>query len=548
MSKPLPPAAKDEAELPPSEASSGFDLGEYLGWARRWWKLVAGACLVAMAAGAIHYLIAPRTYRSTATIQIERHTLAQALSSQTPWLESFLDADYYPAAYKQLGSRGLAERVVERLDLLADPAFNPRGSGYVAKAAAPGAAVGDEEVLGNLAERLRKGLRVEPVPRTQLVEISYLDASPAFAKRVANGFADAFIDMGIESRFTSAGKTSTFLESQVEALKEEVTEKEAKLQALSRRTNTVAVDSSPNPTLQRLQALNAADIDATNARLEKEAAYKGLLSAPPETIADSLQPGLIGTMRADVLKLERDYEAKLKIYKPEWPAVAALKSELDRSRQNLAAAVKEAVATARKSAYAAYATALGQERQLEAEIDKLKAQVMDQSSLGAELAVGNRRRSASAGHPRLQRPYPRSRADARPPVLSVAARRPLVRPAARPGGGRGRGDARADPRSRDQESGGGRAGDRPAHAGGHPRRRRGRRGRGGLVAPLLRLRLRQCRRRAACGAAAVAPQRRPPGPRRAAGADRAGRGRQGRHEGAGANRAGAPRAPSRPGL
>jgi len=388
MNAALPLTVLDEPELLQREPEAGFDVAECVEWARRWWRLVASVCLVAMAAGGIHYLVTPRVYRSTASIQIERRTLAKPLNSQAPWLENFLDAEYYPTVYKQLGSRGLAELVVRRLGLPADPAFNPSGAGEpartAARIAARAAAFDDEDVLGALADRLRKGLTVEPVPRTQLVEISYQAASPAFAKRVANGFADAFIDMGIEHRFTSAGKTSTFLESQVAALEKEIADKEGKLQALSRRTNTVAVDASANPALQRLQALNSSQIDATNARLEKEAAYKGLLTAPPETIADTQQSGLISTLRGEEIKLEREYEAKLKIYKPEWPALAELESEVGRSRQSLAAAVKEAVATARKSAYAAYATALGQERQLAAEIDKLKSQVMDQSSLGAE--------------------------------------------------------------------------------------------------------------------------------------------------------------------
>ena len=41
------------------------------------------------------------------------------------------------------------------------------------------------------------------------------------------------------------------LQVEVEALKKEVADKEAKLQDLSRLTNTVAVESSSNPTLQR---------------------------------------------------------------------------------------------------------------------------------------------------------------------------------------------------------------------------------------------------------------------------------------------------------
>jgi succinoglycan biosynthesis transport protein ExoP len=367
-------------DLLPLEPESEFNLGEYLAMVRRHWKLVAAAALVCMAAGAIHYAITPKAFMASAIIQIERRTLAPALSSQAPWLESYFDAEYYPTEYKLLESRGLAERVVKRLDLLSDPAFNPRGASRAGAATADD----DQAALGGLAERLRSGLGVEPVRNTQLVEISYRASSPAFAARAANGFADAFIDMGIEYRFTSAGKTSTFLNSQIEALKKEIADKEAKLQAFSRRTDIVTMEPSSNVTLQRLNALNTSYIEAKNARFDKESTYKGLLSAPPETIADSLQPGVVGNLRTEELKLERDYEAQLKIYKPDWPAMVTLKGEIERTKQHMAAVVREAVDTARKSANAAYTTALRQEQAIEAEINKLKSQAMDQNSQAAE--------------------------------------------------------------------------------------------------------------------------------------------------------------------
>jgi succinoglycan biosynthesis transport protein ExoP len=373
----------EETDLLAPETGSDFNLAEYLAMVRRHWKLVAAACLTAMAAGAIHYSITPKAYLATATIQIERRTLAPTLTSQAPWLESYFDAEYYPTQYKLLESRGLSERVVKRLDLASDPAFNPgRGAG---RDAAHGATVEDDQaVLGGLADRLRSGLSVEPVRNTQLVEISYRSSSPAFATRAANGFADAFIDMGIEYRFTSAGKTSTFLGSQIDALKKEIEDKEAKLQAFSRRTDTVTTESGPNVNMQRLQALNTSYMDAKKMRIDKGAIYQNMLTAPKETIADTLQPGVVGSMRTEEIKLERDYEAKLKIYKPDWPTMVTLKAEIEKSKHNLASVVNEMVDTARKSAYAAYETARRQEQSLEAEINKAKSQAMDQSSQTAE--------------------------------------------------------------------------------------------------------------------------------------------------------------------
>ena len=215
MKTTLPATVPDELDLLP-EPESEFNLAEYIGMVRRHWKLVAAAALVCMAAGAIHYSITPKAFMATATLQIERRSLAPTLSTQAPWLESYFDAEYYPTEYKLLESRGLAERVVKRLDLLSDPAFNPGAGGRNASRAVT--ADDDQAALGGLADRLRGGLAVEPVRNTQLVEITYRAPSPTFAARAANGFADAFIDMGIEYRFTSAGKTSTFLTSQIETL------------------------------------------------------------------------------------------------------------------------------------------------------------------------------------------------------------------------------------------------------------------------------------------------------------------------------------------
>jgi succinoglycan biosynthesis transport protein ExoP len=382
--KNLSPVAIDEIEsAAPAEPESEFNLAEYLAMVRRHWKLVAAACVTAVAAGAIHYTITPKAFMATAIIQIERRSLAPTLTSQAPWLESYFDAEYYPTQYRLLESRGLAERVVKRLDLAADPTFNP---GRTARRDGAGAVTADDDqaVLGGLAERLRSGLAVEPVRNTQLVEITYRASSPVFAARAANGFADSFIDMGIEYRFASAGKTSTFLGSQIDSLKKEIADKESKLQSYSRRTDIVTMEPGSNVTLQRLQALNKSFIDAKNTRIAKESYYRELLGTPPDAVADTLQPGTVGTMRGEVMKLERDYEAKLKTYKPEWPPMLAQKAEIERGRQRLAGLVKEMVETARKSAYAQYQTALRQEQALEADITKLKSQAMDQSTQAVE--------------------------------------------------------------------------------------------------------------------------------------------------------------------
>ena len=239
----------------------------------------SSAACSGLAGAGIHYAITPKAYQATTTIQIERRNLTPLSNGQNPWLENYWNMEFYPTQYELLQSRGLAERVVKSLDLMEDPAFNP-GAG--ASEGAHGAtAEEDDAVLGSLADQIRGGLAVEPVRSTQLVQLSFRAASPEFAAKAANAFAEAFIDMGVEDRFATAGKASTFLSSQIETLKQEIQDKETQLQAFSRRSDIVSMDPQSNVTLKRLEALNGQYIEAKKLRIEREAAVPRDAQRPP---------------------------------------------------------------------------------------------------------------------------------------------------------------------------------------------------------------------------------------------------------------------------
>jgi polysaccharide biosynthesis transport protein len=370
----------DEPELAP-EPESELNLAEYVGMLRRHWKLAAVCCVLGLAGAGIHYGITPKAYQATTVIQIERRNLTPLGNTQNPWLENYWNMEFYPTQYELLQSRGLAERVVKSLDLMEDPAFNPAAAREGAKG---GTAEADEAVLGAIAGQIRGGLTVEPVHNTQLVQLSFRASSSELAAKLANAFAESYIDMGVEDRFATAGKASTFLSSQIDKLKEEIADKEAQLQAFSRRSDIVTLDPGTNVTLKRLEALNTEYIDAKKLRIEREAQYHEALNGPRESMADSLTTGVVSDQRSQLLKLERDYDTKLKTYKPDFPDMVALRTEIEKSRQHLNEVVGEQVDKVKSTALASYQTALRQEQELEGELNNLKRDVINQSSAGVE--------------------------------------------------------------------------------------------------------------------------------------------------------------------
>jgi succinoglycan biosynthesis transport protein ExoP len=370
---------QDEPGAQAQEPDSDFNIAEYLGMVRRHWKLVAVAVLIALAASGVHYAMTPKQYMASATIQIERRNLSPVGSNSSPWFENFWNLEFYPTQYELLQSRGLAERVVKSLDLMSDPAFNPR-AGARTEGTGATTAEEDEATLGSLALQLKGGLSVEPVRSTQLVRLSFRSSSPEFAARATNAFAESFIDMGVEDRYASAGKASTFLSSQIETLKQEISDKESQIQAFSRRTDIMTLDPATDVTLQRLQSLNGALMDAKKVRIERESRYYESMNAPPEAVADSLAPGVIGGLRTQQLQMEREYETKLKTFKPEWPEMVTLKADIDKGKQHIESVVREMVQKARSSAYADYQAVLRQEQSLTAELETAKKLAIDQSS------------------------------------------------------------------------------------------------------------------------------------------------------------------------
>jgi capsular exopolysaccharide synthesis family protein len=370
------------------EPESDFHLGEYVGILRRRWRLVALATLVGLAVALVHFFVSPREYRATTTLQIERRNMLAVVTENLLQLDGgdSPSSAYFQTQYELLQSRGMAERVIQHLELHRDPVFAPERASLLADADAGGEdAAADGADLARLATRLLRHLEVQPVRNTYLVKLSYVAPDPQLAARVVNGLADVYIDWGIETRSTTAGKATSFLASQIASLKEEIRDKELQLATNSRTSDVVAVEPGTNPVLQRLQALNTDYSQAVSQRIEMEARYNEAMSTPAESVADTLSNGLVTQLRQKQIALEQEYATKLDTFKPDWPAMVELKSQIDKGRQHLRTVVGEMADQARRNARAEYQTALRREESLADELQSLKDKALPQNSATVEL-------------------------------------------------------------------------------------------------------------------------------------------------------------------
>jgi polysaccharide biosynthesis transport protein len=361
-------------------------FGEYVAMLRRRWRLVVAGVLVGLAAGVVHFVIAPRQYKASTTLQVERRNLLALVTEGMVQLDGGESASsaYHQTQLELLQSRGMAERVVRQLNLAQNPDFNPRRAERAGGEAPTGAGAEDRASLAGLADRLLRSLDVEPVRNTYLVRVSYTAHTPQLAAAVPNGVAAAFIDWGIETRSDTAGRATTFLSSQIEQLKREIRDKDLALQAYSRSADLMPGESGTNPVVQRLEALNRDYIQAVSQRIQKEASYYEVLNAPRETIADTLSGGLVSQLRRELLQLEQEYDRKLLTFKPEWPAMVELRSQIERGQEHLRGVVDEMVQQARRNSQSEFQTARRREQVIAQELEAIKEEAAELSSVAVD--------------------------------------------------------------------------------------------------------------------------------------------------------------------
>ena len=371
-------------EAPAAPESDLFDVAKYLNGLRRRWPLVVVCCLLAGTFALFRYSLTPKEYRSTANIQIERKRLSLLALGQAGWLENWWNMEYYPTQYRLLRSRGMAERVVLNLRLHEDPTFNGgRQASLAPQEETVSTSLDDAAELARLAGRLMGGLSVNPIEDTQLVELTYRSTSPELAARVANGYAEAFIQWGIETRNSTVGRASDTLSAQVNALRQEIEERQIQL-----NTFTYDLDDTLDPAgealLERRRTLETQSNLVVTERISKEAAYKQLIELSDEMIANTASAGEVTKLSDEIFRLESEYKEKLETYTPEWPDMIELSNRIEEKRESLKRLVAETANQVRDRAYTEYQRAFQEEKKIAEEVSKVADAAREKNSSALE--------------------------------------------------------------------------------------------------------------------------------------------------------------------
>lgn len=363
---------------------AAFDLAVYWRLALKHRILILGCFLGALAVGAALTLLMTPIYTATATLQIDREA-ARVVTTEdvTPRENMAMGEEFFQTQYGLLRSRSLAERVVESLGLASsDQALASLG---VEPPARTGPAAAQAERRRAVAlEAVQDGLGVTPVRGSRLVAISFDNPDPVVAARVANAFAENFIQSNLDRKYESSSYAREFLEEQIAQTKGRLEEAERQLVAYAANQQIINVGGaegggeaegggSQSLASNNLVALNSALASARAARVAAEEKWRSARTTSLMTLPEVLQNPSIQRLSEQRAQLDSEYQQKLSVYQEDYPEMVRLRAqitEIDGQIQALAANI-------RSSIQSQYVIAANQERSLQGQVNGLKGDVLD---------------------------------------------------------------------------------------------------------------------------------------------------------------------------
>jgi polysaccharide biosynthesis transport protein len=342
-------------------------------------------------------------YRTSSRVMIqdERTTAVGNLNANDPafWEES---DPYYNTQYSILRSRGLARRVVHRLQLQNHPLFNgsaPKRQGIgimIADArrkisstvqavlhrqpATPTEppAPDEESAESGAISQFLGGVRIVPEQKTRLVEIVYESSDPQFAALAANTLAEEYTAQNLELRLATYQKNLRWLSEEVAKQEKKVSDAEAAMTQYRTDQNALSLGDRQNITIARLNALNETVTRQRTDRLQKEATYNQLKSVDPASDAADAFPVVAATPgvveaknRLTDLMAER---ARLSSrYLPSHPEMQKLDIQIKNARDTLTAQRARVIESVKND----YASAVAAERSFAASLEQQKHEAMD---------------------------------------------------------------------------------------------------------------------------------------------------------------------------
>ncbi len=163
------------------------------------------------------------------------------------------------------------------------------------------ATLGKGNVTDWLANVLQRQLDVRPSRESNVININYTGNDPDFAAAVANGFAQAYMDVNLDLRLAPARQFAAFFEEQTKAARDKLEKSQSALSSYQQANGITSADermdfetAKLNETSSQLTGVQGQTTDSQSKRN----------TAHADTLSEVIQNPLINSLKADIGRLQ----------------------------------------------------------------------------------------------------------------------------------------------------------------------------------------------------------------------------------------------------
>lgn len=292
------------------------------------WRLIALVLGVTVLAALVASLLIPKSYKATASLLVDANKDSQQSLSPTDYYAQPRERiSYMQTQMGIITSAKVAQAVVRELKLTEDPkareAFgklsNHRGT-----------------FEDWLATGLLQSLKVE-TSQSNIINISYTGNDPVSAARIANAFAQTYIDTTLELRVVPTRQAAAWFDEQLKGLRANLEDAQARLSHYQKQHGIVSVDEKSDIDTMRLN-----DLAAQVMRAQEQ--QRGSSRGSPERMASVQSNPMVQKLTADLAAGESKLVELSAQYGPNYPAYQRQVEENRALRQRLNAEMGKAAA------------------------------------------------------------------------------------------------------------------------------------------------------------------------------------------------------------
>ncbi|WP_035655991.1 polysaccharide biosynthesis tyrosine autokinase, partial [Bradyrhizobium sp. STM 3809] len=376
-----------------SVSSSGsVSLLEVRDFFSRQWRLIFLVTLLAIGAGVAYLAVAPKRYTAQADMIIDTKRVTWNQSSLETENRSIDDAAV-ESEIETTKSEQVVSSVIRNLHLTEDPEFIGAGEslkqrlfGLAGLPSGPASEPTKEELQQRAIATVKSNLRITRLGRSYIEQIAYTSLDPAKAARIANAFADAYIEDQLQAKFEATHRASVWLEQRIGELKKQASDAFREVQDFkSQNSIIIGVDGKLASDIELDQlstALAKARADTSQARAKLDRIERVLeqrpdpnkesFNIPDPVVTDALSSPVITKLRQQFLD-DKNKEA-------EWSARYGSDHQAARNLRAEMAALQRAIWDEISRIAESYKSELQIAKSQEESIDKRMLEVFQQSS------------------------------------------------------------------------------------------------------------------------------------------------------------------------